>query len=231
MWRLFWVFNLLFAQVTLDQTTTVTLNGDYRPAEINFTGVANSRVDVTARSSAAEPIDVTLELLLDNQRLAFNDDHGTDRSDMGERDAHIEPFTLPADGEYTIRVNSFSGAQTGQVIVTVQVHSLFACPANSVQWFALAANERFLCSVQIKAGSKITVTARDVSSTLDPVLEVWHEAERVAYNDDHGTANAALNTLDAAIVDMIIDTEGEYIVYVSDFSGAAGAFELFIQLK
>jgi hypothetical protein len=39
--------------------------------------------------------------------LAFNDDHGTSDSALGQRDARIGTLTLPVDGAYRIEVDSW----------------------------------------------------------------------------------------------------------------------------
>jgi hypothetical protein len=214
------ILSLLLTPIIPDTPTTITLSGDYQPVVLTFTSAAGQTVRISARSLGDPAIDVTLELLLDNESLAFNDDHTLSNSTLGQLDAAIDAFVLPADGEYTLRVNSFSGAQTGEVEITLSLREpLPPCAAQVVE---LAANARFGCTLHVTPGDSFTLTVRDLSGTLDPVLDVYLDDERVAHNDDHASDDPTLDTLDAR-VSFTAERE-TYLVYVHDFRGAAGTF-------
>lgn len=223
--ELFLAFSLLFTSITQSEPVIVTLNASYQPVDRVYAGTTGEIITISARSISDEPIDVTLEVLLNDERLAFNDDQHTNDTALGERDAVIERLTLPSDGDYIIRVNSFSGAQSGDVEITVRA-ALPSC--EPPLWIAeLRENESFSCSLTVEDESEITVSARDVSGTLDPVVTVYANDERIAANDDHDSANAALDMLDA---EVSFEAAINPILVVSDFSGAAGTVELRIEI-
>lgn len=220
---------LMFLQILAvsDTPLIVTLNGDARPADVVYHADEGEQITIIARSLADEPIDVTLEILQDNQRVAFNDDHHSSRASLGAQDAVIANLVFTAADDYTIRVNSFNGAQRGDVEIFVESIPLAAPCELPLQIGELGRNGRFSCLLSVNSDSSFTITVRDISGTLDPVVMVLDaRSARAAYNDDHGTTNLSLNTLDAQISNLVLSRDETYTVQVTDFSGAAGKFEL-----
>lgn len=227
------LLRLIFEQVfvTSGMPTIVTLNGDARPVNLVYSAAEGEQITVIARSLDDEPIDITLEILKDEQRIAFNDDQNTDREGLSTQDSAIENLVLATAGDYTIRVNSFNGAQSGDIEVTIEQIPLAEPCEMPLQVGKLARNGSFFCTFTVDSGTKMTITARDISGTLDPVLTVLDSrSERVAYNDDHSSVNLTLNTLDAQISDLTLSAGESYTVQVIDFSGAAGTFELSFEI-
>lgn len=231
---MFWLILLrfLFAQTALlpDVPITISLSGDAHPVDLVYQADGGEQINISARSMASEPIDTTLEILRDNQRLAFNDDHKTSRSGLSRLDSEIENFVFPAAGDYTIRINSFNGAQGGAVEIYIESIPLIAPCEMPLQAGQLEANGHFSCTLSVDLDSIVTVSVRDTSATLDPRLILLDDnLTQVAYNDDHASVDFSLNTLDSQIRDFKLAAGEQYIVQVSDFSGAAGIFELIFE--
>ena len=227
------LLRLIFEQVfvTPDMPVTVTLHGDARPADLVYSAAEGEQITVIARSLRDEPMDVTLEILRDEQRVAFNDDQGTEREGLSAQDSAIENLVLTSSGDYTIRVNSFNGAQSGDIEVTIEQIPLAEPCEMPIQVGELARNGVFSCTLSADSNETVTMIARDTSGTLDPVLTVLDYASaRVAYNDDHTGIHLSLNTLDSQINDFALSAGETYTVQVTDFSGAAGTFELAFEI-
>jgi hypothetical protein len=223
---LFFILLMLLVPIDPDKPMTISVEGRYVPVDLAYMGKAGEIVAITAHSQADEPIDITLELLLDNQRLAFNDDHQRSDEALHPTDAVIDLFVLPADGEYTIRVNSFSGAQSGNVEVAVQTREALPTCRLPMQIVELPGDRNFSCVLE--PSGQVTMTARDLSGTLDPVLAVYAGGRRIGYNDDHESSDVTLNTLDAQL-SLFLDEEG--VLTVGDFTGAAGTLELTVEIE
>ena len=226
---MFWLLPWLFAIVIAADTTIMTLTSGAGPVEIAYEMDSGQRITVTARSLADDPIDVTLEILLDNHRMAFNDDHATDIADLAPLDAAIVDFVPPHAGTYTLRIHSFNGAQRGDVEITMQ-SSPITLPCDMPQHNAnLQTNGTFACWLELEAGTALTISARDVSGTLDPVLTLLDADSAVlARNDDHHTADLGLNVLDSKIDAYILPADGRYMVQVRDFGSSSGVVEIMI---
>ncbi|MBZ0299956.1 MAG: hypothetical protein K8J31_09455, partial [Anaerolineae bacterium] len=170
---MWWVLLLgLLQPVTILPGTpvTVTLTANAGPVDVHYLAAGDEIVTITARSRAGEPIDVTLELLRDATHLAFNDDHLTEQVDLALQDAALVDLSLDEAGTYTLRVNSFSGAQSGDVEVRLESRPQIGPCALPSQPVNLRANRVFSCWLDLKAGQVVTLTARDTSGSLDPLL-------------------------------------------------------------
>lgn len=225
-----WWFILLWFMQPVIPPTTITLTAGAGPVDVNFTAAPDEVLTITAHSIAAEPIDVTLEVLLGNERIAFNDDHLTMLGDLAPQDSAITGLIVAEAGDYILRLHSFSGAQSGDVEVVVQSKPLVeACTIGAVQ---LPPHRAFHCTLDLQAGQTIMLTARDTSGTLDPVLALSDPAgTQVIINDDHTSADLTLNVLDAQIAGYAAEQTGTYTVRVSDFAGAAGTFDLLVEIE
>lgn len=226
---------LLFQPIAPDNPETVMLEAGAGPVDMLYTVTEAQRLTVTvsAIETAAEPpLDVTLEILQDATRLAFNDDHGSDDPDMLPTDARIIDWQVLEAGTYTLRIHTFSGAQSGAVRVTVSAVPLLAdCPVER-ESIHLRRYDRFTCTLNLTAADVVTITARDASGGLDPVLMLLKASgERAVLNDDHGTQDFTLNTLDARIAEFVPPAAGVYTLAVHDFGGMAGEIDLIIDIS
>lgn len=218
--------------VTSETPITVTLTAGAGPVDVIYAAAPDEVLTITARSTAAEPIDVTLEVLLDDDRIAFNDDHLTEMDELAPQDSAITGLIIHEAGDYTLRIHSFSGAQSGEVEVLVESKPLVAeceAPTQSVE---LLPHRAFTCLLDLQAGQTVTLIARDTSGTLDPILALLDEDRALlARNDDHNSPDLTLNVLDAQITGYEVEETGTYTVRVSDFGGAAGTLELHIEIE
>jgi hypothetical protein len=225
--RVFWLLLWLFVIVPPAEPIIVTLTGGAGPVDVPYVAAADERLTITARSLAEEPIDVTLEILHDEQQMAYDDDHGTARDELAALDSAIVDFVPPAAGTYTLRIHSFNGAQSGDVEVRVQALPLIPNCDTPLHHATLATNGTAACWLALDAGATLTLAARDVSGTLDPVLRLLDaDGAVLAHNDDHAGDDLTLNVLDAKIVDYPIPTDGRFLVEVRDFGSAAGTVEV-----
>lgn len=227
------LLRLMLSQIliTADAPAIVTLNGDAHPVDLVYQAHAGEEVAIIARGLESEPIDVTLEILQGNQRLAYNDDHRSLRSGLNAQDSVIENLVFSAAGDYTIRINSFNGAQSGDIEVVIESFPTTVPCDLPIQVGELARNGRFSCTLSVESDSAITISLRDTSGTLDPVLTLLDERlTQAAYNDDHASLDFSLNTLDSKISDFSLSGGKLYIVQVTDFSGAAGTFDLAFEI-
>lgn len=68
-------------------------------------------------------------------------------------------------------------------------------------------------------GDRVTLTAQAMDD-LDTTLELLGpNGRRVAFNDDHGTDDAALAASDSRITRLTLDHAGDYVVRVDSFNG------------
>lgn len=106
--------------IALGDEITLNLDGA-TPGTRTFYGSAGQQITITARAvnPTSPDIDVHLTVFDANGRqIAFNDDHGTTDSALGQRDARIRTLMLPASGAYRIEVDTWfdlSGEATVQV--------------------------------------------------------------------------------------------------------------------
>ena len=221
---------VLFQPLTPDTPQVITLEAYAGAVDLEYTTSQPVYLTVEARSLAAEPVDVTLEILAGTQRLAFSDDHDSAAASLLPTDALVPNLRLPEVQTYTLRMHSFSGAQSGEVEVTVREVPLVAPCETPTQKVELARSQAFTCTLDLREGQAVYLTARAESEAFDPVLALLDATGgRVVFNDDHSTNDAALNTLDA-VADFTADSAGVYTVHVSDFAGKAGNFNLLITI-
>ncbi len=224
-------------QAVLNEPLTVKLSG--APADIVYTSAGGETVTVSARSLQEGMFDITLEVLDTRRvRLAFNDDHGTDRTDLGAFDSLIENLRLPNAGDYIIRVSTFSG--TGEGSVEVLVSSNAAAPADVPSQPSTSGGsetitgevpdgQRFRHDFEAAADEAVTITVRSTDNTLDPRVSLLNAAGSVlASNDDHGSGDTSLGRFDSRISAFVIPESGTYTVEISGFGGIGGRFELTI---
>jgi hypothetical protein len=217
---------------------TIALVGGAGPIDLQYTASESQTITVTARSETPDAIDTTLQILsADNENLGFNDDHDTRSQDLSSRDSVIEDLELPTAGIYIIRVDSFTGASTGNVIVTLDVagngRAVNEAAESIIVTDHLRSNRSYEITFDGNEGDVVTITARDLPDDdvdIDPLLTLLSdEGDVLAENDDHETRDLALDLFDARIESFVLPTNGTYTIQVDDYFGDPGEFELTIE--
>lgn len=238
LWIIFVVMGLGVDDLPYDEPFTVTLDGE-SPALLIFTGNAGQTVTITAnRADDDNPLnDPVLVVVRNGFVLAYNHRHGTDSPELAPEDAQIRDFLLPADGDYTLYVNTYGGIYAGDVTVTLtRFDAFFTTVEETDQRVTITgilppgrAYEGYTFYVQ--AGEVITLTARDAGRTLDPVLTLLDaDGQVITWNDDHAGHDLTLDAFDAQIWRFEVPADDVYTVRLSDFLGQSGAFMLTIDV-
>jgi hypothetical protein len=226
-------------QIVLNEPITVKLADG--PADLIYTASGAETVTVSARSLEEEMLDITLEVLDTRRvRLAFNDDHGTSRTDLDSFDSLIEDLELPVAGDYIIRVNTFNGAGEGSVEVLVSDTNATAestdAPSDTASTGGsetvpgeVPDNESFIYEFDAVANEIVTVTVRATDNVLDPRVSLLNAAgDTLISNDDHSSDDSTLGRYDSRISSFAIPEAGTYTLEISGFGGTGGEFELTI---
>lgn len=230
MWFLLLMIFWLLQAPVLRPETPIVLDLAEQPGEVLYLGQPGEVISVSAHSLEDEPLDLTLAILLDDERLAFNDDHSGEDNDLAPQDAGIQDLVLDEAGRYQIRVANFNGLPTGRVELRLTGRPLVEnCMAGEV---VLRPNRVFACMLDLDAGQSLSVSARDSSNSLDPVLQLLKpDGTLLAFNDDHEGLDLSLNQLDAQLDGITIPETGRYRLEVRDFAGQAGTVALWIILS
>jgi hypothetical protein len=222
--------------ITPGETLTVTLEPGI-PALFAYTSDAESTIAITARA-LEQPGDFPLDTVIivrdsDDSRIAYNDNHGTGRTDLAPEDSLIPALTLPP-GDYTIVIDTFHGIIGGAVEVTLSAIDPFDTTIETADEAiaitgTLPPRTPYTYTFEAAAGDTLTLTGRDASGTLDPRLALLAPSgDLLAENDDHASADLTLNVLDARISAVTIPENGTYTVMLLDFLGRPGDFALTI---
>lgn len=219
--------------LTLGESVTVQVTAD-DPAMLEFEGQAGQYLSLMASAQDAQQLDPVLEVLTPQMRqLAYSDDSRT-RDDSISKEAQITALHLPEDGVYTVRVDSFNGVSEGAVeVILTQVDifdtTLDVTAAQTTIISKLPEDTIFSHSYALEADAPISITVRDLSGTLDPVLRVHdRDGALLALNDDHATTDTTLNVFDAQIRDFTLADATDIRLEVVDFLGRAGTIEVII---
>jgi hypothetical protein len=214
-----------------DQPQRVTLGAD-QPLELSFS-VGSERLWISLQARSLNPDDPLLDPVIwisdaEHQMLAYDNNGMVD----DPINAHIPALLLPAAGTYRVFVDTFSGVGAGDVEVLLSLIDPFEpeTPEEGVLRASLPAGEVFRLQLPVVAGDMLSLTVRDLSGTLDPVLRVLAEdGTLLIENDDHAGSDTTLNLLDARIVGWQVSTAQTVTVEVLDFLARSGQFELRIQ--
>lgn len=219
--------------LSADEPLTVQVTAE-EPALLTYLGMAGQHIRVTTQVEDSDLFDSVLELLTPaGQQLAYSDDQLREDGTL-ERNAQLL-VRLPEDGRYTIRVDSFNGVSTGAVTVELNVLPDFEVTVTeaddrSVITVNMLAGVAFTYPLDLPAAAQVTITARDLSGTIDPILTLRDAAgDMLASNDDHNSADTRLNIFDAQLVDVPLAAPGRYEIEVADFLGRVGTVEVTIQ--
>ena len=224
--------------ISANSPTMVQLTGS-GAVDLIYTASGSETVSVSARSlDASGALDLTLEVLdASGNRLDFNDDHGSDRVNLNTFDSLISDLTLPGAGDYTVRVNTFSGSGVGGVEVILETVAGTPEPVatdvpgvdTGVISGTVPDNSTYRHELELEQGDVLTITVRGLNN-FDPRVALLDIKDRVvAENDDHGTDDTSIGRFDSRISDVQITAAGVYIIEIAGFGGRGGDFELTIQ--
>lgn len=166
----------------------------------------------------------------DGATLARNDDNETFDIFLSDFDPRIYQFRVPATGEYRLTVRPFSADIAGEFDLVIQHHGTVSGETTrEVLTGDSVARARNVFNIDFEAGEIVRITARAVSSSLDPAIELLTpDLIFVATNDDHSTDATDLGRFDSRIEQVVIEQSGTYELDVNSVSGR-GAFEVVIE--
>lgn len=235
MWLVIFGGIVILAQdvdIQADEPITVTVGDD--PAWLTYTGTAGERITITTLTAITDTApDTTLEILYpDGQRLDYNDDTILPDGNL-KGDAMLQAIELPMDGTYRIRVDSFNGVSAGDVdvLLTTPDNALDVLAIDDLTIVSGDIRDSLIYPIDVSAGSTLTVTARDVSGTIDPILRLYADDTLLTFNDDHRSGDLSLDVLDAQVSDFAIDEDTTINIVVRDYLGRSGTVELIIALE
>ena len=227
-------------QTQIAANQPVEVEFDAAPVSLTYESEGDETVTIVARSTDGD-LDTTVELLdVNGNRLAFNDDHNSDREGLERFDSLIEEQDLDEAGTYTIVVDTFSGTGAGSVEVTLETEAAdapepTATPEDDkgdegeVVEGTVPDNGDFEYEIDVTEGEILTITARATDNSLDTVLNLLDEnGDSVAENDDHGSDDPNLDRYDSRIENYEAESSGTYTINVRGFAGSGGDFELTI---
>lgn len=187
------------------------------------------------------PLDTILIVRDDqHQTLAYVDDTpliDEDGEVVWMSDAWLTALYLPDAGDYYVLVDTFHGVFVGEVRLTLTVIDPFDVRVHEDDGdtttfdITLPPALTYQQNLTLEAGQTLTVSARDTSSRLDPM--VWlttPSGDIIATNDDHDSDDILLNRLDAHLT-FSAEEATEFVVHVRDFMGRAGTMSINITLR
>jgi hypothetical protein len=211
--------------VTADESAKLVLANDE----------AGQIVTITARAVDTEQIDPAIWIIDDEaQLLAYNDNSFTAEGAF-DPTARISNLELTKSGFYTIYVDSFNGVSEGEVEIVIRQGDPFNTRVNEnnarlVIQATLPEDTVFIYSLQVDQDAVFTLTAKDISGTLDPYLRIVDSSGNVIEtSDDHTTLDLSLNLFDARIENWLAPADATYTIEVLDFLGWTGDIELKIE--
>ncbi|PJF23045.1 MAG: hypothetical protein CUN56_02885 [Phototrophicales bacterium] len=221
--------------IRIGESQIITLNGE-TPSQVWFTASAGDVLTIILTSQDNDPLANPVLAVQDanNQQLAYNNNHFTNDPDLRPTDAVIQALWIKADGEYRIIANTYGGIYAGDVVLTLMRDDLFdititTSDTQTVITGDLPASTPYHYPFSARAGDVISVTLRDTSGTLDPILTlVDANGQVIAQNDDHAGDDLTLNVFDSKLHQVILPHTNEYTLIVRDFLGMSGTFEMVI---
>lgn len=189
---------------------------------------------VVANTYAVSPgLDTTLELRGPSGGIIAQND---DSRAGGTLNSQII-LQISESGRYEVVVGSYSGAEVGDVLVSVATdpHAEIPYDFTAIEGTDIARYDGVIDDgqpsrdyvVSLQAGQTVLALAEALNGDLDPVLRVLApNGDPVALNDDRGDGS-----LDSAIA-LTIEESGDYTVSMERYRGgnSAGEFSLVISL-
>ncbi len=222
-------------EIALEADTVMTVEVGESPVWLTYAGTAGEQIHITTMTAITDTApDTIIEILYPNgQRLDYADDPLLPDGSF-EQNASFDSLELPVDGVYTIRIDSFNGVSTGLVdVLLTSINDnldVLATQDLTIIRGDIPAFGQLTYDLELSAGQTVSITARDVSNTLDPLLYISNEdGTFLAFNDDHQSPNLTLNALDAHIAELIIDDDMTVRLNVQDYLGRSGTIELMIR--
>lgn len=222
------------AAIAPDETLRVSVTAD-APVELQYNHADSTvAVRITALGIPGDDDtvpDTIIEVLSEDfERIAYADDRVLPDGEI-DTDAQLAALMLPAAGRYIIRVDTFNGVTGGEVdvmLTTVDPFDIQQEETDTAQIIKGTLPELmpFRYVLNVAAGERWQITARDTSHNLDPMLFVYDAAGgKVAFNDDHDTFDLTLNRLDARLTNTA-ENDATWTLELRDFIGQSGTFEL-----
>jgi len=217
-------------RLELNTPTPFTLDGEF-PTFFDYAGEADDIITVTLRATSdldAQLNNPILEIWdIHGKRIAYNDNYPNEDN---PRDAQLSNIHLTETGIYTIRADTYGGIFAGEFEILITPSDPYQRQTTDDGIiFYLPRYAIFSETMNFDAGDVVTITAQDLSGTLDPSL--WINAPdgtTLAENDDHASADFGLGILDSRISALSITQTGNYKIHVRDFLGRAGHIRLTI---
>ncbi len=209
-------------------------NDDYAQ-EWTFNGNAGDVVTITMQASSGD-LDPYLYLFdARGNELTYNDD--AEDTTVGQYNAQIARFTLPASGMYTIRATRFAeeaGTSTGNYRLRLESSAAGPTGGATVVSGGGAISLGQTVTGQITnatyqqdwtfegaAGDLVTITMIATAGDLDPYLSLLDSAgQEVVYNDD--SSIPLTHSLDSQIT-IRLPTSGRYTIRATRYAGASGS--------
>jgi hypothetical protein len=228
------IMGTMAQELSLESDNPVTVVLGNSPVWLTYAGTAGDTITITTLTAITDTApDTTLEILTpDGYRLDYTDDvilsDGTIKSD-----AILQNIALPIDGNYRIRVDSFNGVSEGQVEVIITQRSETYIEITSDDLTIVQGDvierESLHYTLEVSAGTSLSIIVRDRSGILDPILYVYDANDTLmAFNDDHQSNDLSLDVLDARLVDLAITEDTRLTIVVRDYLGRSGSIELII---
>ena len=185
-----------------------------------FTGTAGTLVSIVVTPD--ERFDALLNLYgPDGRQLAALDEGFSGDSEV------ISGFELPADGEYTILVQSFAGNSGPYTLSldeggesTANFYDAGDLVYGDLRQENLRSHEAHAWFFSGRSGDMVMIEVKPLNPTLD--LELWlldEAIDRVASQD-----NFLQN--ENELIDVTLPRDGQYLILVRDFNGAPGNYEI-----
>lgn len=219
--------------ITLGETVTGTLTLQSPSAAYRFEGRADDVLTITLES---DDFDAFLTLLGPDGTELSSDDDGA-----GGQNARITAFVLPADGFYTILVDSYNRISTGSYRLALAGVSASPSPAPTATLMPTATPPAEAQRIQAgdslsgaltrqmpaaafvfsgSAGEVFTITL--TSDDFDAFLTLQDAAGNVLATDDDRAGN-----FNARIEAFALPADGDYTILASSYNGAGvGDFTL-----
>ncbi|MCB8984192.1 MAG: hypothetical protein H6659_10220 [Ardenticatenaceae bacterium] len=139
----------------------------------------------------------------------------------------ISGFELPANGEYTILVQSFAGNSGSYTISldeggesTANFYDAGDLAYGDIRQENLRSHEAHAWFFNGRTGDMVMVEVKPLNPTLD--LEIWLLDENVNRIAAQDTFLQGENEL----IDVTLPGDGQYLILVRDFNGAPGEYEI-----
>ncbi len=220
--------------LNIDKEPRFTSAGEIRPGQsiqsalpVNaqhvwtFNGAAGQLISIVLTPDDSQ-MDAILNLFgPDGSRLVALDEGFSGDAEV------ISGFELPVNGDYSILVTSFAGSGGRYTLgldeggeATQNFYDAGDLAYGDVKSETLRSNEAHAWFFSGRAGDVIRVTVRPLNDVLD--LDIWlydPDIQRLAAKDE-------LAAGDSETIEQALPRDGQYLILVREFFGAAGSYEI-----